>query len=198
MNSICRITALVLLFSLAALASPGNADLVTIDFDSFAPTTSFGGGTEEGFVIGNVLGPVAVNSDFLGPFSGANSIHHNSASLASFEITHEMGSLFELESFRAGSAFGGAEPLTISGFVGGALVGSDVYDPNPADSYFLFNPTNLLGVQVDRLVFDLGPAGPGPTHIDDIIVNGPNAVPEPSAAILGFAGTLALITRRRR
>ncbi len=179
----------------SAAMSPVHADNVIIDFDGFAPTFAFPGGVEDGFLIGSISGPVAVNSDYLGPFSGPNSIHHDTAGPASFTLTNVSATPFRLESFYAGSAFGGAEPLIISGFLNGSLVGSDTYDPNPPDSYIFFTPTNLAGVMVDTLVFDLGPAGPGPTHVDDIELT---TIPEPSTTALLGACLIGAWIRRRR
>ena len=144
----------------------------TIDFDSFAPTVAFPGGVEDGFLIEVPIGPIAVNGDFPvllgGPFSKPNSIHHPTDSPAAFALTNVDGDAFTLESFYAGSDFGGADPLIVSGFFEGAAVGMDVFDPNPPGTYVMFTPTNLAGVMVDTLLFDMGPSSLGPTHIDDI------------------------------
>jgi uncharacterized protein YhjY with autotransporter beta-barrel domain len=156
--------------SISISSSEVLAQNVTIDFDAFGPTSSFGGGSEDGVLIGGIFGPVAVNSDYLGPFSGPNSIHHDAAGSAGFNLSRADAGGFNLVSFRAGSAFGGAEALTVSGYLQGGLVGTDVFDPNPPDSYVLYTPTNLAGVAMDELRFDMGSAGPGPTHIDDIIL----------------------------
>ena len=193
MFAICRAAILGFAVSMIALTPFANGDLVTIDFDSFTPTTSFSGGVEDGFLIDAISGPVAVSGQYLGPFSLGNSIHHQSPGVAVFELSQVSGDLFQLESFRAGSTFESLVPFTVSGFVGGTLVGSEVYTPT-VDSYQLLTAPSLQGVYLDRVVFDLGNAQIGPTHIDDIVVN---TIPEPPLAILGFA-LLGLAFRRRR
>ncbi len=181
-------------------AAPGQvrAGIITIDFDGFTPNSSFGGGVEDGIVVGGISGPVAVDGNYLGPLSGLNSIHHDSFGSASFSLSDSVGNTFTLSSFFAGSDFGGADPLTLSGFLGGLLVGTDVFNPNPPGSYVSFTPTNLLGVKMDTLVFDMGPAIPGPTHIDDIVLN--VSVPEPCSLVLfGIGASVAGVgTARRR
>ena len=184
---------------LFATAGQVQADIITIDFDGFTPTGSFGGGVEDGIVVGGISGPVAVSGIFLGPLSGINSLHHGSGSLAVFSLSGFTGETFTLSSFYAGSTYGGGEPLTLSGFLGGSLVGTDVFSPNPPGSYLSFTPTNLSGVTMDTLVFDMGAAGPGPTNIDDIVLN--VNVPEPSSlALFGIGACVAGLgaARRRR
>lgn len=175
-----------------------HAAVITIDFDGFTQTSSFQGGTEDGFVVGNISGPVAVDGNYLGPYSGTNSIHHDAPGFASFSLYGTSGQLFTLSSFVAGSEFGGADPLTLRGYLNGSLVGTDVFDPNPAGSYISFTPTNLLGVTIDTLEFDLGPAGPGPTHIDDIMLNEVSSVPEPTSMAIFGLGALGMAYRARR
>lgn len=175
-----------------------NAALVTVDFDGFVPTTLFSGGVEDGVVVGNIVGPVAVNSAYLGPFSAPNSIHHHQLGLASFSLAFADGRDFTLTSFFAGSAFGGADPLTLSGFSNGVLVGTDTYSPNPPLSYLFFTPVNLSGVEMDELVFDMGPAEFGPTHVDNIALNS-ISVPDAgsTSALLGLA-MFAIVPLRRK
>jgi hypothetical protein len=180
---------------LIASAGQVQAAVITIDFDGFAPSSAFGGGVEDGFIVGSISGPVAVNGDYLGPRSGINSIHHDAGQLASFSLSNTIGEKFTLSSFFAGSAFGGADPLTLKGYLNGSLVGTDVFDPNPPSSYMFFTPTNLSGVIMDLLVFEMGPAGPGPTHIDDIELN---TVPEPTSMAIFGLGTFAMAYRARR
>ena len=173
---------------------------VTIDFDSFSSTTSFGGGVEDGVLISGISGPVAVSGAYLGAFSGPNAIHHQAPGNASFSLTLLSGGDFTLTSFRSGSAFGGANLLNVSGFNNGLLVGTDSFNPNPPGSYFLFSPTLLAGINIDQLVFNMGPAGPGPTHIDNIALNTvASSVPE-GASTLGLLGLtiMVLATLRRR
>ena len=168
------------------VGSASNARaMLLIDFDDFTPASPFAGGVEDNFLIGDISGPVAVSPSHLGPYSGTNSIHHDSASNATFSLAATSGSPFELLSFFAGSAYGGGETLTIHGYLNGSLVGSDSFSPNPAGSYVQYVPVNLAGMSVDSLVFDMGPAGPGPTHIDDIALSF-TAIPEP-ASVLGIA-----------
>ena len=172
-----------------------KADLVTIDFDSFTPTTSFSSGVEDGFQVTSLSGPVAVSNQYLGAFSGINSIHHQAPGVAVFEITHALGEMFELESFRAGSTFGSVVPFTVIGFSNGSVVGFNSFTPT-LDTYTQLTANNLSGVQVDRIVFNLGNAQIGPTHIDDVVVN-TITVPEPIGPYLGVIG-IALLLRRRR
>lgn len=145
---------------------------ITIDFDSFAPTAAFPGGVEDGFLIDVPIGPISVDGLFPvllgGPYSAPNSIHHPTDAHAAFAITNINGSAFTLESFYAGSDFGGADPLIVTGFFDGVVVAVDVFDPNPPGTYVMYTPKNLLGVPVDTLFYDLGPSSVGPTHIDDI------------------------------
>ena len=93
---------------------------ITIDFDSFAPTVAFPGGVEDGFLIEVPIGPIAVNGDFPvllgGPFSEPNSIHHPTDAPAAFTLSNADGHTFTLENFYAGSDFGGADPLIVTGF----------------------------------------------------------------------------------
>ena len=200
MNSVYRISFTVFFFvAFSLLVNSVDADLVTIDFDNFAPTTSFAGGVEEDFEIDNLSGPVAVSSQYLGAFSGANSIHHQSPGLAIFEISHTSGQLFQLQSFQAGSEFGSLVQFTVSGFLDGIRVGSETYTPTDG-SYVLLTAPSLSGVDVYQIVFNLGNAQIGPTHIDDIVIE-TVSIPEPSFAMLGFAffagvGLLGRPTRR--
>ena len=163
---------LLWLLLLTSFVVPLRAGEITIDFDSFAPTAAFPGGVEDGFLIDVPIGPIAVDGLFPallgGPFSEPNSIHHPADATAAFTLTNIDGSAFMLESFYAGSDFGGADPLIVTGFVEGVAVGVDVFDPNPPGTYVMYKPKNLAGVPVDTLLFDLGPSSVGPTHIDDI------------------------------
>ena len=178
--------------AIAATATAGDA---IIDFDSFAPEDPFTGGVEDGFRIGNIVGPVAVDGNFnLGPFSGPNSIHHGTLGDAEFTITNEAGDPFILDNFWAGSDFGGADPLVVTGYLNGVEVGSDTFDANPPGAYFNFTPTNLAGVVLDEIVFDLGGAPLGPTHVDDIHFQ---IVPAPGAFALLGLGLGVMRTRRR-
>ena len=64
-------------------------------------------------------------------------------------------------------------------------------------AYSLFSAVNLLGVSIDTLRIDLGPAGPGPTHIDDIVLN-TSVVPVPAAVWLFASGLIGLIGVAKR
>lgn len=185
------------LVMLLVSARPADAAVI-VDFDSFTPTAAFTGGIEDGFMIGDISGPVAVDGNYLGPLSGGNSIHHHMIGIATFSLTAVDLSSFFLESFFAGSSFGGADPLTLYGYLNGTLVGTDVFSPNPPGSYVQYSPTSLTGVFIDKLVFDMGPANLGPTHIDNVALT-ISVVPEPTSA-LGLLGLLAggLMLRQRR
>jgi hypothetical protein len=183
---------------LIATVGQVQAAVITIDFDGFTPTNTFLGGVEDGFIVGSISGPVAVNGDFLGPRSGINSIHHGLPGLASFSLSSVTGERFTLSSFFAGSAFSGGDPLTLTGYLNGSVVGIDVFDPNPPNSYMSFTPINLSGVVMDFLVFDMGPAVPGPSHIDDIELNTVPGVPEPTSMAIFGLGALTMAYRTRR
>jgi hypothetical protein len=186
------LTALMLVAAVESHATP-----VTIDFDGLTSTGSFSAGTEDGFAIIRTSGPIGLNNNYLAPASGGNSIHHQSAGNASFTLGRSDGGNFTLTSFLAGSAFGGANPLTVQGYLDGALIATDVFSAIPNGSFAAFAPTNLSGRQLDNLVFAMGPASAGPTHLDNIVLD-TTAVPEPASLALLGAGLLAARFSRRR
>jgi hypothetical protein len=190
-----RALGLTALLALPAVAS--HATPVTIDFDGLASTSSFASGTEEGFAITGISGPIGVNNNYLTPASGRNSIHHQNAGDAKFSLARTDGGDFTLTSFLAGSAFGGANPLTVQGYLDGALIATDVFSAIPNGSFAFFAPNNLSGRLLDNLVFAMGPATAGPTHLDNIVLD-TAAVPEPASLALLGAGLLAARFGRRR
>jgi len=153
-------------------------------------------GVEDGFVIGGLSGPVAVSGQYLGAFSPNNSIHHQSPGIVRFQISHALGEMFELESFQLGTFFGSSVPITVSGFLGGSLVGSDTLNPTP-NTYVSTKAPSLQNVMVDRLEFNLGFAIIGPAHIDDIVLE-TSVIPEPTMVVVACLGLFAVLSCRRR
>ena len=165
------------------------ANATVIDFDNFPTATSgfdggFIGGNEDGFTIGVDAGSFLTTSDdFLGAFSGVNSLHHGTGQQSG--ITLSNGGLFTFFSLQSGGFFGGAEILTVTGMLSGGIVAVDTFSPLN-NAYSLFSAVNLANINIDSLHIDMGPALPGPTHIDDITLNAA-VVPEPaSIALLGL------------
>ena len=194
MNWFCR-TAFIGILLTVVLQDGALADLVTIDFDSFTPTTSFNNGVEDGFLVQSLFGPIAVSGQYLGPNSGNNSIHHQSPGLAVFSIVHAAGELFELESFYAGSTFGNQQPVTVWGLNGSSIVGSATFTPT-LNTYTQITIPSLQNQLVDQLIFRLGNVQIGPAHIDDIVLE-TTSIPEPQTAFFAFGLVSALLLRRR-
>jgi len=172
----------------------GSANATLIDFDAFS-AGFFTGGTEDGFIINvDPNSDLDTNSDFLGPFSGVNSLHHATGTQSG--ITLSNGGLFTFSSLQAGGYFGGAEALTVIGLFSGGIVGTDIFSP-PNFTYSLFSAVNLAGVTIDTLHIDMGPSHFGPTHIDNIIVDTVSiSVPEPSTLAIFALGIMGLTSYR--
>jgi hypothetical protein len=188
--------------SVFLLLSSSSLMATTIDFDAF-PSSDFLGGVEDGFTISvdagsdlNAGSDLIPDSDFLGPFSGASSLRQVSITQSGITLTN--GGLFEFSSLQSGSFFGGAEPLTVTGIFSGGIVGTDTFNPSKG-SYSLFSAVNLLGVALDTLHIDMGTAAPGPTHIDDIVLNTASSpVPAPAAVWLFASGLIGLVGMKRK
>lgn len=172
---------------------------ITIDFDGFASTSSFSGGTEDGFNLVVVSGQASVDGALLGPFSGSNSFHNSTVGGDTVNLFFfpTSGGLFELSSLMAGNAGspgGFNETLIVRGFRG-FLVGEDRFSA-PSGRYASFTPTALAGARLDSLSIVMDPRS-RPIHVDDIVLN-TSPVPEPGTLMLVGLGMIGMGAMRRR
>jgi hypothetical protein len=193
-----------------AAVSPARANLITF---STAPSGDgfTGPVTEDGFTYSTLSGGLYVNrwgdpgQDMEGNEGGGGGVL-NIVSATSLDF------YFTSLDYSAYNSLGtGTQTLTVSGYLGGVLEGTDTYILanttvfNPSyDNWTLEGANNLAGVKIDDLQitlnagFDVGAPGAFQESIDNVDLS---SVPEPAAwamLLAGFAGLgLALRARRR-
>ncbi len=221
MKTLCSVSALLVF----CMAGTIQAAPVTIDFEGFPPNTPLPpgaplpfGAIEDGYFLtdigaGGIVqvppfgAPPPVPSVGFGPTPGSP------GDSPDLEITKVGGGLFEFLAFDfygIGTIFSGFTPVptTVTGFLGAAVVGVDVFIPGPLAApppgpLVPFTPTLLAGVMVDKLVFDMGTGFVDPHVIDNIVldmpITTPPPVPEPtSMALFGLTAFGMGVMRRRR
>lgn len=193
--------------ALLGIASPSWASPVTIDFDAFSvPVFSqvpFSSGSEDGFTLTATHASLASLSLLVPGFSQPNYIVTDTTNTGNFVLTlvESDASAFEFLGLEGGNA-GTSASLTVRGFQGATLVGTDVFNVSTSGSGF--NASVLSGLALTKIeiegqfVSGLGISA----FADDIRLETDatiSAVPEPGTlALAGLAVAGLGLSRRRR
>jgi hypothetical protein len=180
------------------IASSPSWGAVIIDFESFAgPFPLPPGATEDGFLltdIGNGGLVVPPGYGFPSPSPSVGFGPGGTSSAPALEIVKAGGGFFELLALEYGVYNQGTPvSMTVTGFLGAAIVGVDLFLPvpvpgTPAPPVSALFPTQLAGVTVDRLVFSIPLGHNSPTVLDNIALG---SVPLPltlGLVVIGIAG----------
>ncbi|MEM1278221.1 MAG: VPLPA-CTERM sorting domain-containing protein [Pseudomonadota bacterium] len=188
------------------LSVPSNAAVVELGFDAFTPDVGFTTGQEDGFTIDGTNTNLTSLAFLVSGFSNNNYVDAVSGSSWTLDIVETDGSAFEFVSLASvGGAGDGTPELTVSGFVGSDLVGTDTFFPTPgsSDATVPFTAGNLAGLGLTRLQITgqfTAITGSVP-FVDNIALqNDATAVPLPAAAwlLFGGLGVLGAVSRSRK
>jgi hypothetical protein len=108
------------------------------------------------------------------------------------------GGLFTFDGSDVAFQFSQAYGITFQGYLGGVLVGTDVFATAADSSYLTYVSSALAGVAIDELRIVLDAQPNFATVIDNVVVNVAR-VPEPATlGLLGIALAGIALSRRRR
>ena len=191
----CKAVSVALFAWLLIFVSQGaHSSIATIDFEAFAggPVPLPPGALEDGYLltdigIGGVVAPPPFGAPPPVPSVGFGPGSPSAA--PDLEIVQVAGGLFELMAFEFFFESGAPTPTTVTGLLGGGVVGVDVFLPTgpvvPGTPVPAMLPTTLAGVAVDKLIFDMGGAFDAPHILDNIVLND---IPAPSVLALFVLG----------
>jgi hypothetical protein len=106
-----------------------------------------------------------------------------------------LGGAFTFDGADVMYQFGAVYPISFSGYLNGALVGTDVFQTLGNSTYSTHGSLVLAGLAIDELRVQLDAASSFATVIDNVVVT-PTAVPEPSTLLLLGAVFSGLAARR--
>jgi hypothetical protein len=188
--------------TLLGIASPSWATLVTIDFDAFPSFSNFAGGSDDGFTLTAKSAFLSATSSLLPGFSTPNLIVTDSTGNWILTLVETDASAFEFLGLNGASSSSTSANLTVRGFQGTTLVGTDTYS---ATTGALFNASALSGLALTKVEIE-GQYGGSASGIsafaDNIRLETDatiSAVPEPGTlALAGLAVAGLGLSRRRR
>lgn len=203
--SVAAVSSLAAFAPVAASAVP-----VTIDFDALAPGSFAGPAMEDGFTVSGVDASVIPLASLISGFSAPNYIGPNLSSgpsVNAFLTFNETdATTFEFVSLDADA--GSLAPngsVTVRGFVGAALVGTDIFAPTLVGGAETFAASNLAGLALTSLEIEALHINGGPnstsTFIDNVALEtdaNPIPVPAPLALLLGGIGVMGALKLRRK
>lgn len=203
---IAAAVAVAAIMPLAADAAP-----VTIGFENLGvPSGSvapYNGSSEAGFDLTTSGDQLLANNvpTVVGPLSGTF-INSPNSGVTSGTIT--ITELNTADPFRfvgldgLGNGTGSLPTIDVSGFLGGNLIATDVFQTTNVETSFM--AVNLLDRNIDSLLITLNTTAAGPTtfrpsFVDNIALN-TTPIPLPAAAwlLIGGLGALGVVGRKRR
>ncbi len=204
--SVAAVSSLAAFAPVAASAVP-----VTIDFDALAPGSFTGPAMEDGFTVSGVDASVIPLASLISGFSAPNYIGPDQTSSSSsvnafLTFTETDATTFEFVSLDADA--GSAAPngsVTVRGFVGAALVGTDMFAPTLSGGAETFAASNLAGLALTSLEIEalhiFGGTNSSSTFIDNVALEtdaNPIPVPAPLALLLGGIAAMGALKLRRK
>ena len=196
-----RITGSVILgLSIMAFAAPLRAQTI-LGFEGLTGTyvpqgyggfSWVGGQGEYSWVLANPWGPDNGHPELVRPSSGTQNAWSNGGT--TLDMVFASANLFDFNSVYLSALCGSPVDQTVRGFLGGV----QTYEATVSLSCSTMQQFTFNFLGIDQVQFDQGNPSLFNLLVDDISINGTNAVPEPASLVLLATGLVALIPAARR
>lgn len=202
MGSVMSVKSVVLGAALAFSVLASGAQAATITFEGAPADYVDAAYVEDGFIYGEAEGGLYVNI-YGNPGHDMEGAQNSGGGVLQINRLGEPLFTFDALQYWAFDTRGtGSQTLMVTGWRDGVSLGVDTFDLANSSSvnWVLFGATNLADLKLDQLTIDLGANEYGWQAVDNIILTGVSAVPEPATwamMITGFGLAGAMLRRRR-